>query len=279
MKKILFIAFLTSALSGFGQNALDEMIAAEKSFAAYAVANNTVDAFLKFMDTSAVMFRNGEPYKAYNDWAKREKRPGILNWWPRYAETANSGDWGYTCGYWTFQPASINDTFAGTGYFFTVWQKNKEGEWKFILDVGTDSSRIDLSKELTTFNAVRTGAAEQSLREAEEAYHLAFKKKEGQANGNFMLPTTIVNSNWGGLLQRKDELHLPKDIDSWGIYDFTSQGSGIAPSGDLGYTYGSVTHSYAIKKETYLRIWRHSPTGWKIVVQMIRPVPVEKPRH
>ena len=77
MKKQLLIVLLLSCLKGFSQTGLDAMIAAERSFAAYAVANNTKDAFLKFMDTSAVMFEKGEPIKAYERWLKREKHPGI----------------------------------------------------------------------------------------------------------------------------------------------------------------------------------------------------------
>ncbi|HYO22326.1 MAG TPA: hypothetical protein VER36_07955, partial [Flavisolibacter sp.] len=90
----------------------------------YAVANYTKDAFLKFMDTSAVMFENGEPIKAYERWLKRERRPGILVWFPRYAEIATSGDFGFTCGPWTFQPQMVNDSVVAGGYFFTVRKKN-----------------------------------------------------------------------------------------------------------------------------------------------------------
>ena len=280
MKKLLFIACFAAALPVFGQNALDEMIAAEKSFAAYAVANNTVDAFLKFMDTSAVMFRNGEPYKAYADWQKREKRQGILNWWPTYAEISTGGDFGYTCGPWTFQPTAATDSIIGRGHFFTVWRKNKNGEWKFILDVGTDTGTINLSGAVTKIDAVKTAGTKQSLLQAEDAYHRLYKRKEMQSALNFFLPTTIVNAKLDGqLLQRKDEVTLPVEHDAGGFYEFTHLGSGLAPGADLGYTFGSVTHSFTTKKETYLRIWRHDASGWKIALQMIRPVPMEKRRQ
>jgi hypothetical protein len=43
-----------------------------KNFAAYWVTHNTKEAFLKFMDTSAVMFEKGEPVNDYQRWLKRE---------------------------------------------------------------------------------------------------------------------------------------------------------------------------------------------------------------
>src|SRR5215203_7394850 len=126
MRKTFIIILTLIPCIAFAQKGLDEMIAAEKSFAAYSVANNTKDAFLKFMDTSAVMFENGEPFKSYERWMKKEKRAGILHWRPRFAEIAASGDFGYTCGPWTFQ-STANDTIVANGYFFTVWKKNEEG--------------------------------------------------------------------------------------------------------------------------------------------------------
>ena len=114
MKKWMLTGCLFFTSVALAQTALDEMIATEKSFAAYAVANNTKDAFLKFMDTAAVMFEKGEPIKAYQRWLQREKRPGILNWRPRYAKIATSGDFGFTSGPWTFQPPStLNSMLPG----------------------------------------------------------------------------------------------------------------------------------------------------------------------
>ena len=74
------------------------MIQAEKDFAAYSVAHSTKEAFLEYIDSSSMMFDNGEPVKAIEFWNKREKKPGVLNWRPQYAEISASGDFGYTTG-------------------------------------------------------------------------------------------------------------------------------------------------------------------------------------
>jgi hypothetical protein len=49
---------------------------------------------------------------------------------------------------------------------------------------------------------------------------------------------------------------------------FRLLGSGIASSGDLGYTFGNITTG--VKQFGYLRIWRREKEGWKIAVEVLR---------
>ncbi|RYZ25134.1 MAG: DUF4440 domain-containing protein [Chitinophagaceae bacterium] len=267
MKKIMLAIYFFFTMQAFAQSALDEMIATEKSFAAYAVAHNTKDAFLKFMDTSAVMFEKGEPMNGYERWTKREQRPGILNWRPRYAEIAASGDFGFTCGPWTFQPQTVTDSVVARGYFFTIWHKNKVGDWKFILDVGTDAGILVKETEVVKLTTQKGKATEHTLGEAEDAFQQLYKADESKAYKNYMAANVILAG---------DKQQLTSGLADWkysataqpAIIEFNYLGGGIAPSGDLGYAYGTATRNG--QKETYLRIWRHELTGWKIAVQLLR---------
>src|SRR6266404_3303128 len=100
MKNKIFATAVLFLLVGsaIAQNGIGNLIQAEKNFAAYSVANNTKDAFLRFADSAGIVFDNGKPVNAIEIWTRREKRPGKLNWWPAYAEIASSGDFGYTTG-------------------------------------------------------------------------------------------------------------------------------------------------------------------------------------
>lgn len=267
MKQILFLLLLQITIQAPAQKGLEEMIAAEKSFAAYAVAHGTKEAFLQFIDTAAVMFSKGEPVNGYQLWQKKEKSPGVLNWWPAYAEIAASGDFGYTCGPWTFQPKTIRDSVIASGYFFTVWQKNKAGEWKFILDVGTDAGPMMKEATVTKLTKEKGRNTEHSLREAEETFLKQYKEDEVKAYREFMSDNAIIGAEKAPLKNGFVNWKYSTSPES-GKTGFSFQGGGIAPSGDLGYAYGSATVNG--KKETYLRIWRHELTGWKIALQMIR---------
>jgi hypothetical protein len=267
MKKIFLMALLFCTHDLFAQKGLDEMIATEKAFAAYSVSNGAKDAFLKFMDTTAVMFEKGEKINGYQRWLNREKRPGVLNWRPRYAEMAGSGDYGYTCGPWTFQPTSITDSIVGNGYFFTIWHRNNAGEWKFILDVGVESAPMMNETSVTRVTTEKSKGTEHTLREAEEAFQRQYKLDEGKAYKEFMSADVIIASEKKPLINGYINWKYAASPEG-GKIEFSYQGGGIAPSSDLGHAYGSATLNG--KKETYLRIWRHELTGWKIALQLIK---------
>lgn len=254
------------ASAAFAQKGLDEMIAAEKSFAAYAVAAGTREAFLEYADTASVMFRNAEPVNGYNLWRDRTPSPGILNWRPSHAEISASGDFGWTCGPWTFQPKTITDSVVATGYFFTIWQK-KGSAWKFILDVGTDTGPIRKDTAVKELTTEKGRGSLNTMLEAEDAFIKFYIT-------DTLRPYQLFGSNEALLVTEGQDLrdnflgYWPSTTHRPGRKTFTVQGSGISPAGDLGYVYGTVTS--AGKKETYLRIWRHELTGWKIAVQMLR---------
>ena len=266
MKQYLFLVLLfSSAVSA--QTGLDEMIAAEKNFAAYSVAHSTKEAFLQFIDTGAVMFEKGEPVNGFQLWTKKEKRPGVLRWRPRYAEIAASGDFGYTAGPWTFQPVTITDSIVANGYFFTVWKKNKDGVWKFILDVGTDAGPMLNETDVLKIIKEKGRNTEASLLDAENKFIRLYKTDTAKAYADFLSDKTVIAKEKTGLLNSINQWR-PTPAAIPGKIEFTIQGKGIAPGGDLGYVYGNAVLNG--KKETYLRIWRHELTGWKIALQMIR---------
>jgi ketosteroid isomerase-like protein len=59
----------------------------------------------------------------------------ILSWEPVYEKIAENGDIGYTYGIWTNTIKASGEKSQGT--YVTVWQKQEDGSWKFVLDTGT----------------------------------------------------------------------------------------------------------------------------------------------
>jgi ketosteroid isomerase-like protein len=60
----------------------------------------------------------------------------ILSWKPAFEKIAASGELGYTYGYYTRTIKSTGVVSRGT--YVTIWVKQKDGSWKFVLDAGTD---------------------------------------------------------------------------------------------------------------------------------------------
>jgi ketosteroid isomerase-like protein len=115
-------------------DAFADMIAAERAFAADALARNVRDAFLASAADDGVVFSAG-PHNAKSFWAARTADKTRLEWAPEAGEVAASGDLGYTYGPWILTPEGA-DKPAATGHFFTVWQKQADGTWHWLADKG-----------------------------------------------------------------------------------------------------------------------------------------------
>ena len=81
---------------------------------------------------------------------------------------------------------------------------------------------------------------------------------------NSILLRNKQHSHWsiGKLKQSETLRHTPPNI------QYTITGSGIAPSSDLAYVYGTTILNN--KQDNYLHIWRKEKGGWKIALEVLR---------
>lgn len=272
MKKLLAPFLLFSCIVAGAQRPADEVLNAEKSFAAYSVQNGTTAAFLKFADSSGLVFEGGKAVNAIEVWSKRGNGSGVLNWHPIYGFMAASGDLGFTTGPWTFQSKTTQDSVLARGQYSTVWHKTVGGEWKFLLDLGIadtpnfDSASFNFSNKKIDFkpgNLADLQKAEdafvQNTKDAvgrKKTYAASISKQVFLLNRNDRLPVVTVN-DVDALMTT-----MPQSI------AYKQAGAGISKSGDLGYVYGTTTINN--KEEGYLRIWRREGTEWKLALEVLR---------
>lgn len=57
-----------------------------------------------------------------------------LSWEPQGGDVAASGDLGYTYGLFSLK---ANSDSVQQGTYVTIWRKQADGKWKFVLDAGT----------------------------------------------------------------------------------------------------------------------------------------------
>ena len=95
-------------------------------------------AFLEYMQEETVLLRPKRMpiigAEAVDYLSSLNDSSFILTWVPKGANVSKSADMGYTYGVYTLK---MNDT-AYQGTYVTIWQKQPEGEWKFVLDTGTE---------------------------------------------------------------------------------------------------------------------------------------------
>ncbi|WP_121354597.1 nuclear transport factor 2 family protein [Flavisolibacter nicotianae] len=272
MNYFFSIFFLTafSSLSRAQQSTAD-LLQAERNFAAFSVQQGTKAAFLHYADSAGLVFERGKAVNAIAAWNKKQDRPGILNWHPVYGFMAAAGDLGFTTGPWTFQPRTSSDSVVARGQFNSVWHKNSQGEWKFLLDMGI-SNTPDFAKATFHFKEEPvpfTAGTAEDLQKAENDFIQQTKETGNRAKGY-----AAVVSKQAFLLTRNG--HLPiterKDVDK--LVDampasivYQQAGTGISKSGDLGYVYG--TSVIDGKEDSYLRIWRREGKAWKLALEVL----------
>ena len=257
------------AFDANAQKTVTGLINAEKNFSAYCEMNGTKDAFLKFLDSNGVVFEQGKAVNGIEVWNKKEKRAGILKWHPQFAEIASSNDFGYTSGPWTFQQNSTTDSVIARGQYFTIWHLDKNGEWKFLADLGVGNTPENFSTHTKIVTAKKlTGDPDTDpVVKAEEAFENSFHQNILKAYRDFLSSRIILLRN-GRLPATSvdDQVTVVKNTPP--EIEFTIAASGIAPSGDLAYVYGNITVNN--KQDNYLHIWRREKTGWKIALEVLR---------
>ncbi len=120
----------------------DAVRAADVAFAARAQVVSTAQAFREYIDPAdGLQFNGGPPLKGadaiYAAMGGGKPTTTKLEWTPVDAWGAASGELGVTTGTWKFSIADGSRPPA-TGRYVTVWRKDAKGQWKGLIDIGTD---------------------------------------------------------------------------------------------------------------------------------------------
>lgn len=121
----------------------DALLAADTAFASLAAQKGTAEAFFAFAAEGATLLPVGEPPVKGREAIRQTMADAAgaqLKWSPTAAELSRSGDLGYTWGTYEYRlPAADGQTNSHHGKYVTVWKKQPNGAWKFVVDIGNPS--------------------------------------------------------------------------------------------------------------------------------------------
>jgi hypothetical protein len=259
--KGMFFFFLVTTSTLYAQQGVQGLVTAEKNFAAYSVAHGTRDAFLQFLDSTGIVFENGQAVNGLASWNAKQKGNGVLDWEPSLACISTSGDLGFTTGPWTYKTSSA-DTVRARGIYVTIWHLDAQQHWKFLVDLGVGKTVPQENGFAIVGNPFFEPGNLNGLAEAEENYIRQYDHSIVTAYQQFLSSRAITRRN--GLSTVNDPAdHIPIA----GIH-FTMTGNGISSAGDLGYVYGNAVRDG--NAENYLRIWQREGRQWKIILEVLR---------
>ncbi|WP_276485966.1 hypothetical protein [Paraflavitalea pollutisoli] len=253
-----------------------EVTKAELSFARTAREQGPKMAFLQYADSQGVVFAGGKPRNALKSWKALPDQSFTLWWHPAFAGIAASGDFGFTTGpfYWR---AAAPDTATSFGHYSTVWYKNAAGQWKFLADIGINYATSLYEQQtlqelpgsqLTAAPTVSPRSLVDTIALMPEQDFIDHYRREGiLAFGAVTTPATWFNLEGVHPVTKVQDVAAALRRVPAGLH-FTPLAAGMAASRDMAYVYGTVTHNN--KTENYLRVWGHTPAGWKLLLQVLK---------
>jgi ketosteroid isomerase-like protein len=117
-----------------------DLLQTDRTFSKMSETNGMHNAFVAFIADDGVLLRdNAYPLKGkaslVESFAKNDDGGFTLVWEPLFERISSGGDIGYTYGTFTYKDLQSGE--ASNGTYVTIWQKEKDGNWKFVLDSGT----------------------------------------------------------------------------------------------------------------------------------------------
>lgn len=151
MKSILPIIFLALFFSSCQKNMKDidqlkgEIIKADKDFLILSQQKGYQSAFLAYAAEEVVLLRqNSFPIIGKDNmkklYAAHPNTSIILTWDPVKADVSTDGMLGYSYGKWELTGKdSIGKAEKNYGVYVTVWKRQADNSWKFVLDGGNST--------------------------------------------------------------------------------------------------------------------------------------------
>lgn len=116
------------------------LLQADRDFNTLCLKEGIKTAYLEYIDSNGVLLRPDRlPIVGANaiDFIIAQNDTGYqLNWRPENAFVSAAADMGYIYGVYALHP-SVQDTVI-YGTYVSIWKKQANGKWKFVLDSGND---------------------------------------------------------------------------------------------------------------------------------------------
>lgn len=152
MNKFLVVAacglIMMSCQSGYKKENVEDqgvaskidMMNADREFSLLSEKKGLRNAYTEFIDSNGVLLRPG--YKpmdgadALDYIIQSNDTSSIMTWEPTDATLSASGELGYTYGIYSVKPKDADTVIYGS--YVTVWRRQPDGKWKFVLHSGNE---------------------------------------------------------------------------------------------------------------------------------------------
>lgn len=259
---------------------IEELANAEREFAAFTVKEGFRDGFIKYFAEDGIGF-GPQPQQTRAVLQKTPPATGprrvIFNWAPMLGDISAAGDLGYTTGPVLYTDVTDNPRPPRHGMYFSVWQKQADGSWKVVVDMGVDLPRAVAPID-TPFTPVPAVTGRSTTKKADD-----FTKLDELFTSSIMRTSpakaysSIVDAHFRihrkGMMPITDRSELKAPAVTQTKFEFI--GGRAASSDDMAFTYGKYTTvSEPVESSGYyVHVWRRDASGrWRLVADVTNPL-------
>jgi ketosteroid isomerase-like protein len=263
--------------------AIESMLATERSFARLSAEQGMRAAFLTYIADDGIGFRPGPVL--LKEAVRNDPEPPTgfrLLWEPRYGDIAASGDLGYLTGPYTVEsPAEDGSVRRRQGCFFSMWRRQKGGDWRNVLDIGVHlAAAPEFAAGFAHAPHPPRYAGKESETKATRALRTAdddFNNAAHDTSFGIALGTVLDDA---ARIYRDGRAPITTRAEALRVFAGTgplaageTMFAAAAKSGDLGYTYGRYQFAGAGGESGhYARAWVRDPAGaWHLAADITSP--------
>ena len=253
-----------------------ELAQTELSFSNSATARGINPAFLAYFGDDGIMFLP-LPVNARNALSTDPGTPGSLVWRPTRVLVSASNDIGFSTGPSEYRPAG-SDTTSHFAHFFSIWKRDRVGDWKVLLDIGNRYPAGEQKGEEAIFSDLppgrQTHGADLEARRAQMFAADSIYSATVVTNGTMSAVERYADAKVRAYRNRrfpaegKDSVMTLIRGEKFDRAAFTA--GQCASAGDLGFTYGLAV-GQAADTSNYVRVWVWNGE-WKLAVDLVSPL-------
>jgi ketosteroid isomerase-like protein len=282
MKKILLLSIIIFSYTNiFAQNNLQKIYDTEKAFEKAAAEKGLNQSFIEYAAPDGTCFFPGYPVNCREYFKTQPPSPAALFWNPTFIDVSSNGAMAYSTGNSIYKPQGKDDKNAFYGEYATVWQKQPDGNYRAVLDLGISHDQAnnetkwisppDTGKEL---NEKKFSAADAST----AFFEMTTKQGLGKAYKSFLAEDArILREGKMPIIGKQNALGEYKNFKS--SVNFAKR-SIFVGAADMAYISNSYTITDKLGKQlekgNFLQVWKLRGNKWQIVFDIFVPSPAEK---
>ena len=259
-----------------------EVIQAEQAFDAYTFQHGYTHGFHLYSAGDGVSLGAHGPKPTHVELSDAIAKnpaetdaPSKLRWWPAHVGVSESGDLAYDLGGWT------NGDDADGGWFFTVWKRQADGQWRWQVDSGAGSGPVAQlpAKQPILIDFKPAGVSATAAADIVQSEAVLDKALGEQAPltayDGFLADSAIVSVEDAPPAQNAEAYAVALAKRPAGL-TWVADRSDVSKAGDYAYVLGHAEDSAKTAKGYYVRVWRKdgpAMADWHIVADIFHAAP------